>query len=109
MQAMRDDRPAAPQSPLGQSLLHPLSVRPAELLQVGTLIDETGCIVPGKLVWSNPAWEQLFGRAAEQFVEGSAQVLKALEQRLLFLRVNLLFGWSGEVGRLAISGVSLLP
>ena len=82
----------------------PLRVNPR---LVGTLIDETGSIAPGKLVWSPDAWEQLLGRTVEELVAASAQVLGYLEHRLLFLRVTLMFGWSEEVGKLAVLGVGM--
>lgn len=37
----------------------------------------------------------------------SAEVLKYLEQRLLFLRVTVLFGWCAEVGRVGVCAVGL--
>ena len=75
--------------------------------QVGTLIDETGSIACGKLVWYTEAWEQLLGHTAEELVLSSTQLLKYLEHRLLFLRVTLMFGWSEEVGKLAICQVKM--
>ncbi|MCJ1391895.1 hypothetical protein MMC18_004762 [Xylographa bjoerkii] len=74
---------------------------------IGTLLDETGSLAPGKLIWSDRAWEQLLGRTAEQLVKSSTQALKYLEHRMLFLRATLLFGWSAEVGRLVVLGVSM--
>jgi len=34
-------------------------------------------------------------------------VLRYLEQRLLFLRVTVMFGWSGEVGKVVVLGVGM--
>ena len=69
------------------------------------MIDETGSIACGKLVWSAEAWERLLGRTSEELVKSSPQLLKYLEHRLVYLRVTLLFGWSEEVGKLAVCQV----
>ncbi|KAF2681655.1 hypothetical protein K458DRAFT_77332 [Lentithecium fluviatile CBS 122367] len=72
---------------------------------LGNIIDETGQISSGKLILSDDAWEQLLGRTAEQLVTAPLDVMKYLEQRLLFLRLTLGFGLylgNDEVGRLAI-------
>ncbi|KAL5412027.1 hypothetical protein PMIN03_004500 [Paraphaeosphaeria minitans] len=72
---------------------------------LGDVIDETGTISTGKLIFSDAAWEQLLGRTAEQLVTASLDVMKYLEQRLLFLRLTLGFGihlGSEELGRLVI-------
>ncbi|KAL2357179.1 hypothetical protein BJ546DRAFT_1024446 [Cryomyces antarcticus] len=82
----------------------PLRINPKV---IGSLIDETGCIGPGKLVFSDKAWEQLLGRTAEELVESSANVLEYLEHRLLFLRTTLVFGWSEETGKLAVCQVKM--
>ena len=74
---------------------------------VGTLVDETGSIGSGKLVWSTEAWEQLLGRSAETLVASSITVLKYMEQRLAYLRLSLLFGWSEDVGKLAVCQVRM--
>ncbi len=78
--------------------------------QVGILIDETGAITSGKLVWSDEAWEQLLGRNAEGLAaaSSSAQLLRYLENRLLFLRLALLFGWSGDVGKIVVLRVGIV-
>ena len=77
------------------------------LTQIGPLTDETGNIATGKLIWSPEAWEQLLGRTASEFVSASTDVLKYLEHRMLFMRVTVMFGWSEEVGKLCICGVSM--
>jgi len=63
--------------------------------------------IPFNLVWSSDAWEQLLGRTEEDLVASSTQVLKYLEQRLLFLRMTLMFGWSEDVGKLSILRVQM--
>lgn len=68
---------------------------------IGTLIDETGAIGSGKLIWRPQAMEQLLGRTAMELSMSSPALLKYLEQRLLFLRLSVLFGWSEQVGKLA--------
>ncbi|KAL1606389.1 hypothetical protein SLS60_003792 [Paraconiothyrium brasiliense] len=72
---------------------------------LGDVIDETGTISTGKLIFSDAAWEQLLGRTAEQLVSASLEVMKYLEQRLLFLRLTLGFGihlGNEEIGRLVV-------
>jgi hypothetical protein len=56
------------------------------------------------LILSDAAWEQLLGRTAEQLVVTSVEVLRYLEQRLLFLRVTMGFAMVLEdgIGRLAV-------
>jgi hypothetical protein len=71
----------------------PLRINPRIL---GPVLDETGQVSSGKLVFSNSAWEQLLGRTSEQLVSSTLEVLKALENRLYFLRVSLGFGWCHE-------------
>lgn len=73
-------------------------------------MDETGAITSGKLIWSDEAWEQLLGRNAEGLAaaSSSAQLLRYLENRLLFLRLALLFGWSGDVGKIVVLGVGII-
>ena len=69
--------------------------------------DETGSITCGKLVWATEAWENLLGRTAEELAGSSTQLLKYMEQRLLFLRVSLMVGWHEEVGKLTVLRVRL--
>ena len=71
----------------------PLGINPHIL---GPVIDETGQVSSGKLIFSNAAWEQLLGRTSGQLVSSTLEVLKALEHRLCFLRVSLGFGWCHE-------------
>ena len=56
------------------------------------------------MVLSDTAWQQLLGRTAEQLVSADVNVLRYLEQRLLFLRVTLGFALRLEdgVGRLGV-------
>ncbi|KAF2087803.1 hypothetical protein K490DRAFT_65082 [Saccharata proteae CBS 121410] len=69
-----------------------LSLNPRIL---GPVVDETGSIATGKLILSTRAWEELLGRSAEQFLGESLDVLRYLEQRLLFGRVTMMVGWTG--------------
>lgn len=71
------------------------------------MLDETGQVSSGKLVLSDRAWEELLGRTAAQLVDTDVEVLRYLEQRLLFLRVTMGFALKleDEVGRLAIWSV----
>lgn len=80
--------------------------------QLGPVIDETGSTATGKLVFSHVAWSELLGRSAGELAASTLEVLRYLEQRLLFVRVTLLFGWCGDgdaegVGRLCICGVRM--
>ena len=75
---------------------------------VGLLIDETGAVTSGKLIWSDEAWWQLLGRTAEELASSEAVLLKYLENRLLFLRVVILFGWSAEVGKLVVLRLTII-
>jgi hypothetical protein len=79
-------------------------------VQIGLLVDETGALTSGKLIWSDSTWEQLLGRNAEELAAatGNVQLLKYLENRLLFLRLAITFGWSGDVGRIVVLGVSII-
>lgn len=77
---------------------------------VGTLVDETGSIAAGKLTWSQTGWEQLLGRTAEEFANGSPELLRYMEKRLQWLRLTLVVGWPGEemgTGRLCVLGVKM--
>ncbi|KAF2705896.1 hypothetical protein K504DRAFT_413870, partial [Pleomassaria siparia CBS 279.74] len=65
-------------------------------LQIGPIMDETGQIGSGKFVFSDTAWEQLLGRTAQQLVTSTVEVLERLENRMLFLRVSMGFGWCLE-------------
>lgn len=65
-------------------------------IQIGPVIDETGQIASGKLIFSDAAWAQFLGRTPEQFIQDDIEVLRFMEQRLLFLRVSLGFGWCLE-------------
>lgn len=59
------------------------------------------------------AWEQLFGRSAQQVEATDLATLKYLEHRLLFLRITLIFGWERVVdkednfGKLCVLGVKM--
>ncbi|KAH6712968.1 hypothetical protein BKA61DRAFT_66343 [Leptodontidium sp. MPI-SDFR-AT-0119] len=72
---------------------------------IGTLLDETGSISPGKLLWSPRAWTQLFGRGVEEIARMTDEEVRVFEQRALWLRCHLVVGWSGDVGRLGVLGV----
>jgi hypothetical protein len=72
---------------------------------IGTLLDETGCITPGKLLWSERAWKQLLDRTAEEVAEMTNEEVRWLEQRMMFMRMHLVFGWEESVGRLAVLGM----
>ena len=71
-------------------------------------MDESGAITSGKLIWSNEAWEQLLGRNAKGLADSSVKLLKYLENRLLFLKLAVMFGWSEDVGKLCILRVTIV-
>ena len=73
---------------------------------IGTLIDETGSIAPGKLLWSDNAWEDLFGRTVNKLVVDD-QAIGLLEQRLKYMRITVIFGWAEDVGKLAVLAVRM--
>ncbi|ERF76910.1 hypothetical protein EPUS_02621 [Endocarpon pusillum Z07020] len=74
---------------------------------------------PSKILWTDEAWTQLLGRSPEQLAklvdtcdaaqaQHNLSILRYLEQRLSFMRVILLVGWTGDDelgGRLAVLGV----
>jgi hypothetical protein len=72
---------------------------------IGALVDETGCIAQGKLLWSQRAWEQFFGRSLDEITKMTGEEVRLFEQRVLFMRMHLVFGWAERVGRLAILGM----
>jgi hypothetical protein len=72
---------------------------------IGTLLDESGCIGAGKLLWSASAWEELFGRSVLQFISLESREMRLLEQRISGMRITLFVGWKEEVGRLAVLAV----
>jgi len=84
------------------SKLHTLSINPKI---VGTLIDETGCIGAGKLLWSERAWETLLGRSVEAVTNMTTDEIRLLEQRMMYLRMHLVVGWEESVGKLAVLGM----
>lgn len=73
-------------------------------------MDETGAITSGKLIWSDEAWEQLLGRNAQELAAatGNVQLLKYLENRLLFLKLSVMFGWSEEVGKIVVLRITII-
>jgi len=72
---------------------------------VGPVVDETGRIASGQIVWSELAWEQLFGRTIDEVVTSNMETLRAMEQSLLYRRLTLVFGWSEQVGKIAVARV----
>ncbi|KAI6890359.1 hypothetical protein KC318_g14656 [Hortaea werneckii] len=76
---------------------------------VGQVMDETACVGAGKLLFSDQAWQDLFGRKPEDLLKLSNEEMKFLSDRLLFCRITLLFGWTGDEskagGRICVLGV----
>lgn len=85
----------------------PLRLNPRIL---GQVIDETAAISTGKLLFSDRAWKDLLGRDAADLLRLELEGMKYLSDRLLFCRVLLMFGWTGDEskagGRICVMGVS---
>jgi len=115
MQAVRDRRDTPHQSTPGTTPPHIAAKFYFQayylvFLQIGLLIDETGAIASGKLIWSDDAWEQLLGRSAADLADATSntQLLKYLDNRLLFLKLAVMFGWSEEVGKIVVLRVTII-
>lgn len=84
----------------------PLRLNPRIIAQI---MDETACIGPGKLLFSDRAWRDLLGRAPADLLKLGYEEIKYLSDRLLFCRVTMLFGWTGDEskagGRVCVLGV----
>ncbi|KAK5704544.1 hypothetical protein LTR17_021813 [Elasticomyces elasticus] len=63
---------------------------------IGQVMDETAVVGPGKLLFSNHAWRGLLGRQPADLLIMGDEEAKYLSDRLLFCRVTLLFGWTGD-------------
>ena len=77
---------------------------------LGQVVDETAAIGSGKLLFSDRAWKDLLGRDAADLLKLGQEGVKYLADRLLFCRVSLMFGWTGDEtkagGRICVLGVS---
>lgn len=77
---------------------------------LGQVIDETAAIGSSKLLFSDRAWKDLLGRGPEDLLNLGQEGMKYLSDRLLFCRVSLMFGWTGDEtkagGRVCVMGVS---
>lgn len=76
---------------------------------LGQVIDETAVVSSGKLLFSDRAWRDLLGREAADLLKLGHEEMKYLSDRLLFCRITLMFGWSGDDskagGRICVLGV----
>ena len=76
---------------------------------LGQVVDETAVIAPGKLLLSDRAWADLLGRTPEDMLKLKYDDVKAISDRLLFCRIIVMFGWSGDEskagGRICVLGV----
>lgn len=76
---------------------------------IGQVIDETAAISGGRLLFSNKAWRDLLGHETESLLKLGYEEIKYLSDRVLFCRVTMLFGWTGDEskagGRICIFGV----
>lgn len=77
---------------------------------LGQVIDETAAISSGKLLFSDRAWKDLLGRDAADLLRLGQESITYLSDRLLFCRISLMFGWTGDEskagGRICVLGVS---
>lgn len=84
-----------------------LRISPKIIAQV---MDETAVVGPGKLLFSDRAWQDLLGRKPQDLIKLGYDEVKYLSDRLLFCRLTLLFGWTGDEskagGRICVLGVS---
>lgn len=72
---------------------------------LGRVVDETACSAAGKLYLSDDAWEQLLGRSMQDLCRVSVDELKFLQQRMLYLRVNLGLAWWAEENEAGVGRV----
>ncbi|GAB7342995.1 hypothetical protein MBLNU457_g1091t2 [Dothideomycetes sp. NU457] len=72
---------------------------------VGAVVDETGRIAAAGLVWSDVAWRGLFGRTPDEVARLGVGEVEKIERGLRFKRVTLVFGWAGDVDKVAIARV----
>lgn len=76
---------------------------------LGLVVDETGAVGSAKLLFSDRAWKDLLGRDAEALCGMQGHEVQYLADRMLFCRITLLFGWTGEEakagGRICVLGV----
>lgn len=84
----------------------PLRLSPRIL---GQVIDETAVVATGKMLFSDEAWQELLGRGPEDILKLGYDEVKYLSDRLLFSRITVLFGWTGDEskagGRICVFGV----
>lgn len=77
---------------------------------LGQVVDETASIACGKLLFSDQAWRESLGRGPETLLTLNLEQMKGLSDRLVFSRVTLIFGWTGDEtkagGRICVIGVS---
>ncbi|CCU76318.1 hypothetical protein BGHDH14_bgh01342 [Blumeria hordei DH14] len=62
---------------------------------MGLLLDETGCIHGGSLLWSPQAWETLFGQPLLKMTGWNVEACRLFEQRMCFRRIVLSVVWLG--------------
>lgn len=62
------------------------------------------------MVWLEEAWHQLLGHTTADLSQCSGEEIRRIEQRLLFLKIVVLFGWSEkhEDGRVCVLKVGSL-
>ncbi|KAF2137515.1 uncharacterized protein K452DRAFT_196077, partial [Aplosporella prunicola CBS 121167] len=80
---LRCTAPAIPSSTASTAV--PLRLNPRIL---GPLVDETGALEPGAPAVADEAWAQLLGRKVEEVVRMKGDELRALEERIAWVRVT---------------------
>lgn len=72
-------------------------------IQIGLLADETGCIPGTHILFSRRAWDSFFGRLIREVIgEASMERLRLFEQKIIFNRFTMVFGFDPDVGKVAI-------
>ena len=76
---------------------------------IGQVIDETAAVSSGKLLFNDRAWRDLLGRGPEDLLKMGPEELKHLSDRLVFCRITVMFGWTGDEskagGRICVMGI----
>ncbi|KAH9826196.1 hypothetical protein Tdes44962_MAKER03714 [Teratosphaeria destructans] len=63
---------------------------------IGQVMDETGCVGTGKLLFSEQAWRDLLGRMPQDLLKLGHEEIKYLADRLSFMRLTFIFAWTGD-------------
>ncbi|KAI5777217.1 hypothetical protein EDC01DRAFT_760202 [Geopyxis carbonaria] len=69
---------------------------------VGKLADETGSINGKHMIWSERAWCSFLGRTVLQLTQADMTLLEYIDDFFRYISMTLMFGWSEEVGKIAV-------